>query len=322
MGTTYNIVVVDESAQLDSAKLQSEIETVLAKVNSQMSNWDPESEISRFNAIAETMPVQLSVELATVMAKAQEVHEKSDGMFDITTGPLIELWGFGPRDPEDAVPSQYEIERAMERVGQTSKLRLDFGAGSITKNHTDIEVNLSAIAKGYGIDAVASRLSELGFQNHLVEIGGDLRATGKNSRSEPWRVGIEKPQADSRAVKRVVVLSDMGMATSGDYRNFVEFGGVRYSHIIDPSTGYPITHRTTSVSVVAEDAMTADAWATALLVLGNRKGLEIANEHRIAAYFISRGFVVSETEFVIEKSEAFELENSDLKAEPSSNTTR
>lgn len=306
MGTTYTVVVLDDGNLLESEALRVEIETVLNDVNARMSNWDENSEISRFNTRTDTTPVKISRELARVMAAANEVHSKSAGKFDVTLGPLIELWGFGPRKPDDPLPPANAIAAMRERVGQAELIRLDLPDAMMAKLRSDVSIDLSAIAKGYGIDAIVSKLMELGYKNHLVEIGGDLRATGINTRSVPWRVGIENPQTGAREIKRIVALNDQSLATSGDYRNYVEVDGVRYSHIIDPSTGRPITHRTTSVSVVARDAMTADAWATALLVLGEEKGLETADTYGIAAYFISRTVVESGSGFVIRTSSKFD----------------
>ena len=306
MGTTYNIVVVGGDHDLSETELRNQMETVFANVNAKMSNWDKQSEVSQFNKTTQTTPFPASKELMAVMCEANKVHRDSNGMFDVTLGPLIELWGFGTRKPETPVPSDDEIATARRLVGQSSNLVLDKDARTITKSQPGVQVNLSALAKGYGIDAAANRLAELGFENYLVEIGGDLRTAGKNEHGTVWRVGIEKPEVGSRELKKIVSVGDLGMATSGDYRNFVEVDGKRYSHIIDPTTGYPIKHPTTSVTVIAASAMKADAWATALLALGSNEGLKIANENNIAAYFISRDRDLSSNEYVIEASNAFE----------------
>ncbi|MEM9106205.1 MAG: FAD:protein FMN transferase [Pseudomonadota bacterium] len=288
MGTTYNITAVDVPDQMTEDVLTEDIEAVLAAVNAKMSNWDKESEVSRFSASADTSPFKLSDDFVTVMIAADEVHAKSGGKFDVTLGPLIELWGFGPRKPEDPIPSDDEIERALGYVGQQEVLKLNTVASTISKSASEVGINLSAIAKGFGIDAVAEELKELGVENYMVEIGGDLVVSGRNDKGEFWRIGIEKPEPDESAVEQVIKLENKGLATSGDYRNFVEFEGVRYSHIIDPVTGRPITHWTTSATVVADNAMMADAWATAMLVIGSEKGLEIAEANQIAVFFISR----------------------------------
>lgn len=303
MGTTYNITIVGED--LDEAAMATAVEQSLQKVNAQMSNWDPSSEVSVFSASAETQPVSISPEFATVVAAANEVHAQSNGRFDVTLGPLIELWGFGPRKPEDPVPSDEDITAALAHVGQAQLVSLDQQAGTLAKADAAVGINLGAIAKGYGVDAVAATLEGFGAEHYMVEIGGDLVTKGENDKGEAWRIGIERPDAAVQAVELIVPVSNHGMATSGDYRNFFEQDGVRYSHIIDPTTGHPITHRTTSVTVVANDAMMADAWATAMLVLGAEEGLKVAEANNLAAFFISRGASDSEDAYIVEQSSAF-----------------
>ncbi|CUJ97493.1 Thiamine biosynthesis lipoprotein ApbE precursor [Ruegeria denitrificans] len=303
MGTTFNITAIGED--LDENALAAAIEETLAQVNAKMSNWDPNSEVSTFSAATSTDPMPVSAEFALVMAAANDVHEKTGGTFDVTLGPLIELWGFGPRKPEDPVPSDVEVLEALNGVGQSRLLTLDAEAGTLAKSQPNVGINLSAIAKGYGIDAVAETLHDAGIENYLVEIGGDLVTKGQNDKGEDWRIGIEKPQAGAQTPQLIVSVSDLGMASSGDYKNFFEHDGVRYSHIIDPTTGRPITHRTTSVTVLAENAMMADAWATAMLALGQEKGLDLAEEYKLAVYFISRDVTGGEEAYITVHSTAF-----------------
>ncbi|WP_170326466.1 FAD:protein FMN transferase [Ruegeria arenilitoris] len=303
MGTTFNITAIGED--LDEDTLAAAVQETLAEVNAKMSNWDPNSEVSTFSAATSTDPTPVSAEFAQVMTAANEVHDKTGGIFDVTLGPLIELWGFGPRTPEDPVPSDAEIEAALSGVGQNRLLTLDTEAGTLAKSEPGVGINLSAIAKGYGIDAVAETLREAGIEDYLVEIGGDLVTKGQNDKGETWRIGIEKPQAGAQTPQLIVSVGDLGMASSGDYKNFFEQDGVRYSHIIDPTTGRPITHRTTSVTVLAENAMMADAWATAMLALGQEKGLELAEKHELAVYFISRDVTGGEEAYITVHSTAF-----------------
>jgi len=244
MGTTYTITAIGQD--LDAETLSAAVEQTLSDVNASMSNWDPNSEVSKFSASAQTTPTAISAEFAHVIAAANEVHEKSNGQFDLTLGPLIELWGFGPRKPEDPVPSDEDVAAALDRVGQVEMLQLDQSAGTLAKTDAGVGVNLSAIAKGYGIDAVAKALHEAGIEDYMVEIGGDLVTRGENDQQEAWRIGIEKPEPGSSAAQLIVPVSGKGLATSGDYRNFFEQDGVRYSHILDATTGRPITHNTTS----------------------------------------------------------------------------
>lgn len=303
MGTAYNITAI--GTDLDQSALAAGVEDRLAAVNTSMSNWDPNSEVSRFSASHDTAPMGISGGFAEVMAAAAQVNEQSKGRFDVTLGPLIELWGFGPRKPGDPVPSDAAIARALAHVGQARLLSLDIAAGTLAKSDADVGVNLGAIAKGYGVDAVAATLRAAGVENYMVEIGGDLVTRGTNPEGEAWRIGIETPTPGARSVQLVVPISNRGMATSGDYRNFFEIDGARYSHVLDPTTGRPIIHRTTSVTVAAENAMLADAWATAMLVLGQEDGLKIAEAHNLAVFFISRDASAAQEAYITSQSSAF-----------------
>lgn len=303
MGTTYNITAIDKTDKLSGTDVQAAIDAALADVNAAMSNWDPNSEISRFNAIESTEPIEISPELMVVMQASNDVHTASMGQFDVTLGPLIQLWGFGTRNAESPVPADDEIAAARAVVGQ-SKL-LSFTDTTMAKARSDTNVWLAAIAKGYGVDRIAVALEGFGMTDYLVEIGGDLVVSGFNPDGNPWRIGVEKPDAGGRQIEEIVAVTNVGMATSGDYRNYFEENGVRYSHIIDAETGRPITHTTASVTVLADTAMRADAWATALLVLGAERGMPIAEEQNLAVLFISRDPSLSELEFMTTASERF-----------------
>lgn len=305
MGTTYNIIAVDKTAELTTEVLKAAISAQLDVVNGQMSNWDPNSEISRFNAAETLEPVGISPELAKVMMAANEIHSKSQGLFDVTLGPLIELWGFGARTAESPVPTDGAIAATLNTVGQNKILTLTRAPDTLQKSRASTSVYLAAIAKGYGVDQLAAVLRDAGVNDYMVEIGGDLVTAGQNSDGENWRIGIERPDAASQTVEEVVNFSGLGMATSGDYRNYFEQDGIRYSHIIDAITGRPITHGTASVTVLAPDAMMADGWATALLALGQERGLEIAENEGLAVLFIARNTNSGETGFVTTVSSQF-----------------
>jgi thiamine biosynthesis lipoprotein len=312
MGTSYNIVAIDKTADLSSDALETAITAALAKVNSQMSNWDPNSEISRFNSATTTDAVKISPELNNVMTAAYAIHDKSEGLFDVTLGPLIEIWGFGARTPDSPVPADEKIAAALDVVGQSKVLTLDSQAATMTKHLPETSVYLAAIAKGYGVDQVAAVLAGAGINDYMVEIGGDLVTAGQNPSGEDWRIGIERPDAASRTIEEIVNVSGLGMATSGDYRNYFEQDGIRYSHIIDGVTGRPITHETASVTVLAENAMLADGWATALLALGQERGLRIAESEGLAVLFIARSPDSGATGFETTTSSQF----SKLQAKP------
>ena len=286
MGTTYHVTVVDGPDTLDAVQLSALVEETLAGVLAHVNNWDPTSEVSRFSASDSTEPVQMSDDLATVMAESMRIHALSGGVFDVTLAPLIDLWGFGPKKPGEPVPTDAEIAGALSTVGQSEYLVLD--GHSLRKTIPGVTLNLSAIAKGYGVDAVGRAIEAAGGQRWLVEIGGDLASKGLNAANEPWVIGVERPDAASQTVQVILPVSDLGMATSGDYRNYFEQDGVRYSHIIDPTTGRPITHGTASVTVLADSGMTADGLATALLALGEERALPLAEAEGIAVMFITR----------------------------------
>ncbi|WP_246156286.1 FAD:protein FMN transferase [Thiohalocapsa marina] len=293
MGTTYSVQVTGPlpppaGAEHDPEALQRRIDALLEQINAMMSTYRPDSELSRFNAAATTDWFAVSPELAQVVATAQSISRASDGAFDVTVGPLVNLWGFGPELDTDLPPSQARIDATLARTGY-QLLEVRQAPPALRKAHADVYVDLSAIAKGYGVDRVAALLTELGYDNALVEIGGELRGQGVRGPARPWRIAVERPQADGpRRVFRVVQLRNLGMATSGDYRNFFELDGVNYSHTIDPATGRPVHHQLASVTVLAEQCMLADAWATALLVLGPERGLERAESLGLAALLIER----------------------------------
>ncbi|MEM6933619.1 MAG: FAD:protein FMN transferase, partial [Pseudomonadota bacterium] len=288
MGTTYNIVAVDRTGSSNLEEVSDAVEETLTRVNAGMSNWDPNSEISRFNAVKHTEPVPVSAELADVMQASIDIHARSGGLFDVTLGPLIELWGFGVRRSEDPIPTDREIAEALDRVGQSKFVALTRIPDTLRKSRPDTSIYLAAIAKGHGVDEIALTLRALGFEDFMVEIGGDLFATGLSTDDKPWRIGIERPDAQDRVVEEIIELSGYGLATSGDYRNYFEENGIRYPHILDARTGRPMTHKTASATVIADTAMLADGWATAMLALGSERGMQIAEEQGLAVFFITR----------------------------------
>jgi thiamine biosynthesis lipoprotein len=288
MGTYYAVQVVagelDEPAQ---EELRAAIEAELEGVNARMSTWLPDSELSRFNRHADVTPFELSAPTLEVLETAREVSARTGGAFDVTVGPLVDAWGFGPGDREPPAMAPEEVRRLLDRIGW-QKLEVDPAAGTVAKARPDLAVDLSAIAKGYAVDRVSERLAALGHGDHWVEVGGEVRAGGSSARGEPWRLGIERPRLAPGAVQRIVPISDLAVATSGDYRNYREVGGVRFSHIIDPRTGWPIRHRLASVSVFHPRCAVADALATAMMVLGEEEGEELARAEGLAVFFLVR----------------------------------
>jgi FAD:protein FMN transferase len=243
MGTSYSVVVDTDLSAADRERMRSVVEARLGELNRLMSTYDSASELSRFNRHRGTEPVTASAELIEVLEMAREVSERSGGALDVTVGPLVEAWGFGPAARSDDLagraPTEAELERLRATVGYGG-LRVDRVAGTIGKAHPETGVDLSSIAKGYAAEAVSVALRGLGMQRSLVDVGGELAASGTRRSGEPWRVGIESPDR-AAGIWGSVALVDEGIATSGDYRDSYERAGVRYAHIIDPRTGRPIT---------------------------------------------------------------------------------
>ena len=287
MGTTYSVKLAGLPDGVERAELQGAIDAALAGVNAKMSTYDPASELSRFNASGSTDWFPVSTETATVVATALKTGRESGGAFDATVMPLVNLWSFGPEARPDAVPTDAEIAARQALVG-ADKLEARTDPPGLRKSASGVSVDLSAIAKGYGVDVVAELLDRRGVRGYMVEIGGEVSTHGTRADGRGWRIGIERPLVGERAVERVVELTGESLATSGDYRNYFESGGVRYSHTIDPRTGRPIGHPLASVSVLADDCMTADAFATAVMVLGPDAGYDWLVERGVAALLIVR----------------------------------
>ena len=284
MGTTYRVTLAEDPGEAVRGELAAGIESTLVRINGRMSTYDPESELSRFNAHAGTDWYPVSNETLGVIRAAQEISALTGGAFDITVGPLVDLWGFV--QPPELPPPDQRIADLLDRVGY-GLLEVRDDPPAIRKRVPELQVDLSAIAKGYAVDAIAGLLGDAGISDYLVEIGGEIQASGANSAGQPWRIAIEKPLSEQRAAQRVIGLHDLGLATSGDYRNYFEVEGQRYSHTIDPRTGRPVRHQVASVSVLDRSAMRADALATALLAMGT-DGFAFATDHAIAALVIER----------------------------------
>lgn len=284
MGTEYHVKIV---ADLDPARRDQAaraIEEALGRVNALMSTYRPDSELSRLNRHEGPEPFPLSPETAAVFAAALEICAETNGAFDITVGPLVNAYGFGP-DAYTDPPDTALIAELRGRVG-CHLVALDPARATVAKARPDVYCDLSAIAKGHGVDAVAAALDNLGIARYMVEVGGEVRARGANLRGQPWRIGIERPDTAARGLHRAIPLRDTAMATSGDYRNFREIDGRRVSHTIDPRTGRPVAHDLASVTVLHPECARADAYATALMVLGPELGAAFAEEKNLAALFL------------------------------------
>ncbi len=286
MGTRYNVKIVDAPVDLNAALIKTGIESILNQINRQMSTYRADSELTRLNHNPTTDWIDTSSDLLYLIEAAIRVSRLTQGAFDVTVGPLVNLWGFGADGRADDPPAARDIHEVLTRTGY-EKLSVRRSPPGIRKAK-GMYIDLSAIAKGYAVDRVAGYLGSLGLANYLVEIGGDLKANGHNADGMPWAIAIEKPAPEGRMVQQVVHITGQAMATSGDYRNYYEHNGQRFSHTIDPRTGLPVSHSLASVTVWSATAMDADAMATALMVLGPEAGYELAHRRKLGAYFIVR----------------------------------
>ena len=288
MGTTYSVKLVRSPQHNDPDLLAHDVAGLLESVNQRMSTYLASSELSRFNGASPENSTAISTDTLTVISESKRLHHLTGGAFDPTVGPLVDLWGFGPEGGEQSVPSSRKIRAAAETIG-FAKVESDPGSSTLHKHAPGTRLDLSGVAKGFAVDKVAEHLNAAGIENYLVEVGGELRASGHGVGERPWRVGIEKPDPAYGAVQHVVHLGSEALATSGNYRIFFEQAGRRYSHIIDPKTGYPVEHDLASVSVIAATTLEADALSTSLLVLGPKAGMKLAEEEEIQAFFIVGG---------------------------------
>lgn len=283
MGTTYNIKYTQQAGIPDSSHLQTEIDRLLEQVNDQMSTYRVDSELSRFNQYQGSDPFQVSEQTATVVKEAIRLNALTLGALDVTVGPLVNLWGFGPEARRDTVPSEQEL---AARKAKTGIEHLSISGRFLSKTLPNLYVDLSTIAKGWGVDVVADFIESQGIENYMVEVGGEMRLKGRNVQGIPWRIAIEKPSVQERSVQEIIEPGDMAIATSGDYRNYFERDGMRYSHIINPKTGYPIDNKVVSVTVLDKSSMTADGLSTGLMVLGEEKAMAVAELNQIPVFMI------------------------------------
>ncbi len=284
MGTSFNIVIVDPAPDLSLDELTSQIRERLEHIENVASTYRDSSDLGKFNLDPSTDWIIVSDELCRMVFQAAAIGRETGGAFDITIGPLVDLWGFGPDDRSATPPSDSEIEILRDAVG-LEKLDIDCDQSRLRKSVASTEIDLSGWAKGYAVDQLAELLDAAAQDDYLIEVGGELRLKGRNADDLPFAIAIENPATAVLDGLTIIRLSNTGIATSGDYRNFFEYQGARYSHTLDPATGRPVTHRLSAVTVIHPSTAYADAMATALLVLGPGDGLEFANSHDLAALF-------------------------------------
>ena len=287
MGTTYTVKVVAPPASVDGARIREAIDEGLAQIDRSMSGYRADSEVTRFNASTSTQWHDVSAELASTVQTALNISAKSAGAFDITVAPLVASWGFGPAGHPPELPSAEQIARTAASVG-FRKLHVRHDPPALRKDVAELAIDLNGIAPGYAVDLLADRLLALRVDNFMIDIGGEIRAHGRNARGEPWHIAIEHPMDTQRKPYAGVRLDGASVSTSGEYRDYYERDGRRYSHTIDPRTARPLDRAPGSVVVVAESTAMADGWATALNVLGPREGLALAAREHIPVLFIER----------------------------------
>lgn len=276
MGTVYHITVVT-GIWMDTGRLKKAVEKRLAAINNSMSTYMPTSEISRFNALQESgNGIDASSDFLSVINTARIIYDLTDGAWDGTVWPLVKLWGFNRTEVQQSVPDANQIDAALACVGFDGITVVD---GRVIKQDPCILLDLASIAKGYGVDQVAGLLKQKGVNDFIVEIGGEVYAAGVKKNGKKWRVGLNVPEDSARlnAVRKAVAVSDMAVATSGDYRNYFMVDGKKYSHVLDPVTGYPVDNNVVSVTVIADSCVMADGLATALMVMGPTRGVSLAD---------------------------------------------
>jgi thiamine biosynthesis lipoprotein len=290
MGGTFSVKIVTPKDELETPGLHDvdrALRSTLDRIEGLMSTWDRDSELSRFNRSTNLEAFAVSPETFEVFKWSVDVGILTGGALDVTIGPLVDAWGFGAGGPRNAVPTNEEIGRLREAIGP-DRIELNPAALTVRKTRPEVRCDLSSVVPGYAADRLSTELSNRGFTDFLVDVGGEVRTRGRNEAGEPWQIAIERPQPQGHAVQRTVPISDLAIATSGDYRKNREVDGQRVTHILDPRTGRPLAHRLASVTVIDELAVRADGLATALMVLGGDEGIELAKKLDLAALFIER----------------------------------
>lgn len=288
MGTVWRVSLAGVD-QARKAELQQRIQQRLDADDAELSTWKPDSALSRFNQSRDLTPQPVSENMADIVTTALRIGRKTGGAMDITVGPLVNLWGFGPTKQPVHTPDVAQIAAARAETG-LQHLRVVQGAAGqwLQKDLPGLYVDLSTVGEGFATDHLARLMEQLGINNYLVSVGGAVLSRGLNAQQQPWRVAIQKPTDRENAVQARVDLQGHGISTSGSYRNYYELDGKRISHVIDPVTGRPIEHKLVSATVIATTALEADGWDTGLMVLGTEKAKALALEQHLAVYLISK----------------------------------
>jgi len=298
MGSTYSIKYVRHAGLPAPDEVRVQVEQILADVDLRMSTYRSDSDIERFNALPANRCQAMPASILELVRVGEQLSVQSDGSYDLTVEPLLNLWGFGPQAREEKVPTAEALAEARQRVGH-QHLRIE---GDNLCKDAAVEVDFNSIAAGYAVDTIAAKLEVMGIHDYLAEVTGELKAAGKKPDGSPWRIALEEPRDDQQVAERIVVVDGYGLSTSGDYRNYFEQGGQRFSHTFDARTGAPVSHALASVTVIHPSALMADGLSTLLLILGPERGWDYADKHDIGAFFVIR----ADTGFVTRSSHAFE----------------
>ncbi len=298
MGTTYQVKIVLPKDKILPEGIGEKIHNCLTKIDNLMSTYKSDSELSQFNQYEESDVFKVSSETYEVFKIAYEISQKTEGAFDFTIFPLVELWGFGPRMVEQP-PTKEQIEETKKKVDYR---KIEILPEGIRKHNPEIQCDFSAIAKGYAVDKVAEVLDSYSFDSYMIEVGGEVRVKGEKYPGVAWTIGIERPISMERSTFLAIKLKNQSLATSGNYRNFYIWEGKKYSHEIDPRTGYPIPNTISSVSVIHPSCAYADAYATALMVMGKEEGPRFAETNNIPALFI---YPINETQYIEQPTTAW-----------------
>ncbi|MGY4663086.1 thiamine biosynthesis lipoprotein [Pseudomonas chlororaphis] len=298
MGSTYSIKYVRRAGLAAPSEVQAQVERILAQVDRQMSTYRSDSDIERFNDLPANSCQAMPAAVLRLIEIGQQLSRDSQGAFDLTVEPLLNLWGFGPQGRGEAVPSDTALAQVRQRVGYTH-LRIE---GDQLCKDAAVEVDFNSIAAGHAVDRIAARLAEMGIDSYLVEATGELKAVGRKPDGSAWRIALEEPRDDRQLAERVIAVDGYGVSTSGDYRNYFQRDGQRYSHAFDARTGRPVEHGLASVTVIHPAAVMADGLSTLLLILGPERGWDYAEKHDIAAFFVIR----ADTGFVTRSNRAFD----------------
>ncbi|WLH33903.1 FAD:protein FMN transferase [Pseudomonas sp. FP2196] len=298
MGSTYSIKYVRHAGLVDPAKVRSEVEGILGEVERQMSTYRSDSDIEQFNALPANSCQKMPVPVLELIRVGEQLSAQSEGSYDLTVEPLMNLWGFGPQGREEKIPGSSALAEVLQRVGH-QHLHID---GDRLCKDAAVEVDFNSIAAGYAVDTIAARLDAMGIHDYLAEATGELKAKGKKIDGSPWRIALEEPRDDQQVAERIINVDGYGVSTSGDYRNYFLQDGRRYSHTFDARSGAPVLHDLASVTVIHPSALMADGLSTLLLILGPERAWDYAEKHDIGAFFVIR----ADTGFVIRTSKAFE----------------